>query len=337
MVGAHGRLNKQKKHGKQKHAAPAKHAAKAAAQTGDPIALLSKDRRAVEQLFATYPEAKDKAEVARRICLELIVDTGIEEEIAAELAKRLSKPNQTEGEGSMPRNSNARERDEHGRFMSDEQHDYDRQGRRSPMRERDDAYDRFTGDEYDDRYMPRSRGNYDQNDRSRRDWNDRYSVMPPRDEQGRFVSDDSRRYDHDRGRDRQGWPTPPDYQDEGRRAWEEREGMRMRDRDGDWNEPRGWNGRGDQGWSGEWNEGRSRDRDRNGGREWGDGREWRDARDWSTARDSRNDRDWEVDRDRTQSRGNGGGRAMEHEGHGGWFGDPEGHAQAARRGWRDRR
>ena len=413
MTGAHGRLNKQKKHSKQKHTTSPKRAAKAAAAepADDPIALLSRDHRTVEELFARYPKAEDKAEVARRICLELIVHTGIEEEVfypacrehlpaeqmseaqvehdtaktliaellagdpgdrfydakvkvlseyikhhvaeeekkhggifakaraaglnVAELAKQLqlrgselrvalerrmeapaaltlfSKPNQTEGEGIMPRNNNMRERDEHGRFMSDEPNrDYDREGRRGTSRGRDDAYERderyapathgrdeygrFTGDEYDDRYQPRSRGNYDEGDRSRREWNDRYSMMPPRDEHGRFVSDDSHHLDQDHGQRSRGWYAPPDYQDEGRRAREEREGFRMRGRDGGY-------GRGDQGWSGGWNDNQSRDR------QWSDGRDWNDGRGWSVSRD--NDRGREDNRGRGEGRGNGGGRA----------------------------
>jgi hypothetical protein len=39
------------------------------------------------------------------------------------------------------------------------------------------------------------------------------------------------------------------------------------------------------------------------------------------------------DDDRRSSRGGSGGRG---EGHGGWFGDPEGHSRASRQGWRDR-
>jgi len=42
-------------------------------------------------------------------------------------------------------------------------------------------------------------------------------------------------------------------------------------------------------------------------------------------------RDYEEDDGRYSSRGGGRGR-----GHGGWFGDPEGHSQASERGWRNR-
>lgn len=49
---------------------------------------------------------------------------------------------------------------------------------------------------------------------------------------------------------------------------------------------------------------------------------------------SSRDRDDDDDRgSRQMSRGGGRGN----QGHGGWFGDSEGHAEAARRGWADRR
>jgi len=48
----------------------------------DAIALLKADHRKVEELFAKYETARGKkAEIAKRICLELTIHTMIEEEI----------------------------------------------------------------------------------------------------------------------------------------------------------------------------------------------------------------------------------------------------------------
>lgn len=69
----------------------------------------------------------------------------------------------------------------------------------------------------------------------------------------------------------------------------------------------------------------------------------RDDRSWGGRNDDRNtgrggyssrDRDDDDDRgSRQMSRGGGRGN----QGHGGWLGASEGHAEAARRGWADRR
>jgi hemerythrin superfamily protein len=66
-------------------AASAKKKAKAAngAETADAIELLKSDHRAVEDLFAQYEKAgkAQKAKLAGRICMELVIHTTIEEEI----------------------------------------------------------------------------------------------------------------------------------------------------------------------------------------------------------------------------------------------------------------
>jgi hemerythrin superfamily protein len=215
-------------------------------------------------------------------------------------------------ENTMARHSTMlRERDEMGRFVSD---DDDRDYRRGRSRYDDDD-DRRGGhggwhgdpeghaeaarrgwDERED--MPR--GRY-RDDDDRRGFS--RSNYRERDEMGRFVSDDddgyyrrgrSSRYDDDDdrrgGRGHGGWFGDPEgHARAARRGWDEREGMsRSRYRDDD-------------------------DDDRR-----------RYARDYP----DRDERGRFVGDDDDRRRG---GR-----GHGGWFGDPEGHAEAARRGWDER-
>ncbi len=190
--------------------------------------------------------------------------------LAVELDVRQSR---LKGDDTMARQYD-RDRDEQGRFVSD---DDDRNSSRS--RGRND----------DDRYSTRSRSRYDEDDdrygNSRSRFNER-----DRDDQGRFVSDDD---------------------DRGNRSY-------SRGRDDDYRSSRG---RGEGGWSGDseasrrgWDE-RDSDRDRS----------YSQGRDNSRSGRGRDDDDY-----RSSSRD--GGR-----GHGGWFGDPEGHARAAEQGWDDRR
>ena len=351
----------------------------------DPIAMLRADHRRVEQLFASFEEAtssEQKSQLAKQICTELTVHTLIEEEIfypacqahieqrlleeaqvehdgakaliieiragspddqyfqakvkvlsedikhhvqeeekpgtgifakakeggiaTPELAKRLAErkqelmeeakagalgPPETRSfrvrtnagmksasqEHNMTRGSNStmdRERDERGRFVSDDDdHDY---RRRSSGRSRyDDEDDRRSVPRRDEEgRFTRSRSRYSDDDDDRR-----YSRS--RDEEGRFTSSRSRYSDDDddrRGsRGHGGWYGDPEgHSEASRRGWEERSGSRARYRADDDDDPRSSRSRY-----------RDDDDDRRGGRR-----------------------------------------------HGGWYGDPEGHSEAARRGRR---
>ena len=282
---------------------------------------------------------------------------------------------QTQEMGNMARYSNDRDRDDDGRFTSGGRGGGS--GGRSSGRDRDEQ-GRFTSDD-DDRNggsSYRSRSRYDDDDddyRSRgRGSNDR-----ERDEQGRFMSDDddrsgrssrsSGRYDEDddyrgrssssrsssryendddyRGRSSggsgRGWYGDSEgHSEASRRGWEDREGGSSRGRGAssgrgssryeDDDDYRGrsssGSGRGHGGWFGD-SEGHSEAsrrgwEDREGGSNRGRGA--------SSASRSRSSRD-DDDDDRGGRSSSGGGR-----GHGGWFGDSRGHAEAARRGWENR-
>src|ERR1700730_3158120 len=241
----------------------------------------------------------------------------------------------TSQEPQMTRSSSSTlDRDERGRFVSDDDdRDY---RRRSSSRSR---YD----DDDDDRRMPArddegrfvsSRSRRDDDD-DRRSSRSRYAdddrrSMRARDEEGRFTSARSRRDDDDdrRGsRGHGGWVGDPEgHSEASRRGREERGGARYRDDDDDRrysrsrrdddDDRRGSRGHG--GWFGD-PEGHSEAARR--GREEGGGARYRDDDD----DDRRYARSRMSDDDRRGSRG-----------HGGWFGDPEGHSEASRRGWEER-
>ena len=227
-----------------------------------------------------------------------------------------------------------RYRDEEGRFTSSRQRsgDDDRRGSRSSSRDDDNRrISRSRDDDYDDRRYDRprdeegrftssrsrSRSRDDDDDRrssrsSSRDHDDRRTSRSrdddyddrrydrPRDEEGRFTSSRSRSRDDDddrrSGRDHGGWfGDRAGHAEAARRGWEEREGSaRSRDRDDDRRSSRS---RDDD------FEDRRNDRPRD-----------EEGRFTSSRSRSRDDDD-----DRRSGRG-----------HGGWFGDPEGHAEAAR-------
>jgi hypothetical protein len=196
--------------------------------------------------------------------------------------------NQLSQEDKMARGSSAtmeRERDERGRFVSDDDDDRDYRRRSS------------------------SRSRYDDDDRRR--------SMPARDEEGRFTSSRSRYDDDDdrpssRSRDDDddddyrrgrrghgGWYGDSESHSEAaRRGWDEREGTRGRYRDDD--------------------------RRRMPARD-DDDRRRMPARDNEGRFMSSRSRYDDDDDDRR------GGR-----GHGGWYGDPQGHSEASRRGWEER-
>jgi hypothetical protein len=226
--------------------------------------------------------------------------------------------NQLSEEHKMARGSSStmeRERDERGRFVSD-----------------DDDHD----------YRRRSSG------RSRYDDDDRRRSMPARDDEGRFTSSRSR-YDDDDDDDRHGrrghggwYGDPEGHSDASRQGWEERSGSRTRyrdddddrrysrSRDDDDDDRRGSRGHG--GWYGD-PEGHS-EASRRGWEERGgsraryreeDDRRSMPARDDEGRFTSSRSRYDDDDDDRR------GGR-----GHRGWYGDPEGHSEASHQGWEER-
>lgn len=220
----------------------------------------------------------------------------------------------TDLEGRMARNSGSgeRERDERGRFVSDD--DDDRDYRRSASRgggRRDD--------DDDDRRGSRSRGRDDDDDRGGRGRGGWFGDSEGHREAARrrFDDDDDRRGgsrsrgrddddDDDRGsRGRGGWFGDSEgHREAARRRFEDdddgRRGSRSRGRDDDDDDRRG-------------SQSRSRDDD--------------DDRRRSRGRDDDDDRG-SRSRTRDDDDDDRGGR-----GRGGWFGDSEGHAEAARRRW----
>jgi hemerythrin superfamily protein len=178
------------------------------------------------------------------------------------------------------------------------QEDY-RMPRQSNYRERDER-GRFTDDD-DDR--GRSRGGY--SSRSRYD-------------------DDDDRSSRSSGRSRGGWFGDSEgHSEASREGWESRGSSRggysSRSRDDDDDDRRSSRGRGQGGWFGD-PEGHSEA-----------SREGWESR--GSSRSSRSRYDDDDDDDRRGSSRNGGGRGR---GQGGWFGDSEGHAEAAREGWESR-
>jgi hypothetical protein len=249
------------------------------------------------------------------------------------------------------RYSNMRERDDQGRFMSDDERGY---SRGAP--ERDDngrftsdngrSRGRFQGGEqhYGPRSLgsmgrdrdeegrfvseggPRSRGRYDDEDErySRR------SMGRERDDDGRYSSE---------GRGTGGWFGDSEgHSEASRRGWErgshgesgwygDSEGHSQASRRG-WDSPR----HGESGWYGD-SEGHS-EASRRGweGREGGRSPRYDERSQRYDEMQSRSRSRYDDDRDYRRSddydRGNGGR---------GWSGDPEGHSEASRRGWQNRR
>jgi hypothetical protein len=252
--------------------------------------------------------------------------------------------------GNGGRGSSGRERDEYGRFMSD--NDDDRryssrgsEGGRGGSRYDDEDDDRRSlrggnggrgrdgendgrgwygdseghsraarsrsgggrDDDYDDRRSSRSSRDDDEDDRRSGRGG---SSSRDRDEYGRFTSDDDRDY----GRRSSGRSSRDDDDDDRRssRGSSSSGGGRGRSSRDDDNDGRGWYGDSEGhseaarlGW------------EHRGGGGGGRGRGGRD----------------DDDDDRRSSRGSSGGRGQSQ---GGWFGDSRGHAEAARRGWRNR-
>jgi hypothetical protein len=257
-------------------------------------------------------------------------------------------------------NRQMRSRDEGGRFMSDDDYD-DRRDRRRQMQGgyRDDDDDRSSrGPSRQSQYRERDEYGRFMSD----DDNGRRSGSRERDEQGRFMSDDdnghrrsaSQRYEDDDGdrrssrgsaggREHGGWFGDSErHAMAARRGWEERysedddrRSSRGRSPDDDYNDDRRMPSR-SRGAT-------SRSRDDDEGRGWyGDpqghaeaarkGWEHREGQSRTQSGSSYRSRSRDDDDDDRRS----SSRGARDQGHGGWFGDPRGHAEAARRGWENR-
>jgi hypothetical protein len=180
-------------------------------------------------------------------------------------------------------------------------------------RERDER-GRFVGDDDDDRDYRRrlsSRGRYDDDDRRR--------SMPARDEEGRFTSARSRYDDGDddyrrRGRGYGGWYGDPEgHSEASRRGWDNPD----HGRSGWYGDPEGHSEASRRGWD---------EREGSRGRYRDDDRRRMPARD-DEGRFVGSRSRYDDDDDDYRRRGRG---------HGGWYGDPEGHSEASLRGWEDR-
>jgi hemerythrin superfamily protein len=278
------------------------------------------------------------------------------------------------GETSNQERNMPTERDENGRFTSDDDHrsrsrgrDYDDdrnyRSRGSSDRERDSS-GRFMSDEDDHRSRSRGRDDDDRNYRSggssdrERDSNGRFtsddddrgyrsrgSSGRDRDSQGRFTSEDDDRgrsyaSGGGRGRDHGGWYGDREgHSEASRRGWDERENgsrgrssrdddddrrYRSRAQDDDDRSSRGQGERGHGGWYGD-----SRGHAEASRRGW-------DERDGGQS-SSRSEGRGYASRGRDNDDDDRGGSRSGARGHGGWSGDPQGHAEAARRGWENRR
>ena len=269
---------------------------------------------------------------------------------------------------TMARYSNTPERDEYGRFVRDDDDDRGSRSRGfsrggSNYRERDEQ-GRFMSEDDEDNGRGRSRGGYSTRSSRYEDDDDRMAMRfqrggrggpsrsgsnyRERDEMGRFMSEDdedngrgrsrSSRFDDDdrmmgssRGRGGQGhggwFGDPEGHSEAAERGWEHRASSRggypsrsssRYDEDDD----RGSRsrGQGHGGWFGD-PEGHSEAAER--------GWEHRmSSRGGSSRRSSRYDED--------DDRGSRSSRSGRGQGHGGWYGDPRGHSEAAKRGWEDR-
>jgi len=275
-------------------------------------------------------------------------------------SRSLEQFRQSQYGGQAMARQNYQGRDEQGRFTDDDDRrsgssrsryggddDYGRRGSyQSNERERDDQ-GRFMSSDDD---QSRGRGGYGGQGRNwEGDWEGRGSRRGGRggydDDNGngsrysRSGSDDDSRSSSGRGR---GWYGDPEgHSRASEQGWEERRGGRgggdydddnrrgsrsSYSRSGSDDDYRSSGGRG-RGWFGD-SEGHSRAseqgwEERRGGRGDDDDDNRRGGGSRSYSRSGSDD-------DNRSSRGGGS------SGHGGWFGDSRGHAEAARRGWRDR-
>lgn len=220
----------------------------------------------------------------------------------------------------MPRNSNMPERDERGRFMSDDD-DRSRSGRGSGR--------------YDDDRERDSRSRYTSSRDDDRGGRSRYDDDRDRDSRGRFTSDDDR--SSSRGRSSRRDDDEDRRYSASRRDDDDRRSYSSRDRDDNYSRDRGQSG-----WFGD-----SRGHAEAARMGWEHRRDDDDddrysSRGRSSRRDDDDDRRYSSSRRYDDDRRSSSSRSRDDDysrdrGQGGWFGDSEGHAEAARRGWDNRR
>jgi len=252
------------------------------------------------------------------------------------------------------------DRDERGRFVSDDDDErggrYSRSGREDDRRsdrsrdergrfEENDGRSRSSRSREGDDYQ-RSRGRNDDDDRRSRGGSGWYGDSEGHREAARRGRDDREGYGsrsrddddfddrrHSRGRDDddgrsrgdgRGWSGDSEgHAEAARRGWEHRGSSRGSSRsDDDYDDDRrsGSRSRGEEGHGGWFGDSR--------GHAEAARRGWEERSSGSRSSESRSRRDDDDDRRRSRSR--------DDEGHGGWFGDSRGHAEAARRGWQNR-
>ena len=313
-------------------------------EEGKSDSIFAKARSAGADLAALGEKLKErKAELSERAARKELHAKPLSFKSFAKLVEEANMGSYQRGrdydERGSSRYRDEQPRDEQGRFASDE----DRRGREYGRRERDDS---------DYRSSSSSHGRSYQDD----EYTSRGQRMPERDEYGRFMSDDDRRSQgYSRGRDYEeerrashggghgGWFGDPEgHSEAARKGWDEREGER-RSYDED---TRGYSSQG----GGRRYKSRSRE-DEGERRHSGHGGWFGDPEGHSEAArrgwDEREGERRSYDEDTRGYSSQGGGRRYEsrsredegerrHSGHGGWFGDPEGHSQASRRGWHHR-
>jgi len=281
---------------------------------------VAEEEEASEGIFAKAKSSQvdlkqlgQQIESRKQQLLAAIEDNGI----APPEPKALRCQQETSMENSMNRYQRGPDRDERGRFMSDDDRGSSRRG---GGRYRDDDEDyrggrgrgRSGGYESEGRYQASERG-----------WDEQQGGGYG----GRYEEDDDDyRGGRGRSRGRSGWYGDSEgHSEASERGWEERRGGGGRGRYEDDDDDRRYS--------------RSR-RDEDYGdddEDDGDGRGWHgDPEGHSRAGRSRSRSDDDDGRrGRSMSRGGQSGR---HGGssHRGWYGDPRGHAEAARRGWRNR-
>ncbi|MGE5272010.1 MAG: hemerythrin domain-containing protein [Thiohalocapsa sp.] len=340
-------------------------------QMTDPIAMLKEDHRKVERLFDAFEKAEnngDKSQLAAEICKELMIHSLLEEEIfyaecRDKMDDKLLNEAQVEHDGIKPLimeimagspedpffeakvkvlsedvKHHVREEEkgdgilakakqagvatpELAKEMGERKQELMEEaesGRLRPPRTRSFRVVALPGPlpgrmarpiDEDEREYRRSR--------SRTRYEDDERRMPPRDEEGRFMSTRSR-YDEDEEREYRRPRSRYQYEWEG----DDRRRMPPRDEEGRFRSRSRYDedddyrrGRGSPGGHGGW---------------YGDPRGHSEAarRGWEEHGETGSRSRYDDDEDDEDRRGRGG--------HGGWFGDPRGHAEAARRGWEER-
>ena len=236
----------------------------------------------------------------------------------------------TFNQNQQQENAMSMSRDRRGRFIRDDDDRRWGSGRREYWGGGGGGQGYQGSRDYDDdeRYSRRGSARYDYDDDRRDDRRSRGRYEEDRDEYGRFTGNRGGRYDDDRDQEyRRGSGDYEGYGASSGRGWygDPRENG---DRYQGYREERG-------GYRGEPRYDRAYDDERRSywGRDDDDGRGYRGM----PSRDERGRFMSADEEDDERSEGRSRGSRSSGRGHGGWFGDARGHAQAARRGWAHRR